>query len=112
MLANAEHETLSSLRLNPGQPDARNLLGVIYARAGKTVRASLVWWLFGVLWGRDAPDYGPARTNLALLAAKGELALGTTAAVAVPPAAVKTIEDERELRSPIRETQLSPGLAQ
>jgi Flp pilus assembly protein TadD len=108
MLANAEHETLSSLRLNPGQPDARNLLGVIYARAGKTVRASLVWRELV----REAPDYGPARTNLALLAAKGELALGTTAAVAVPPAAVKTIEDERELRSPIRETQLSPGLAQ
>jgi Flp pilus assembly protein TadD len=84
MLANAEHETLSSLRLNPGQPDARNLLGVIYARAGKTVRASLVWRELV----REAPDYGPARTNLALLAAKGELALGTTAAVAVPPAAV------------------------
>ena len=40
MLADAEHETLVSLRLNPGQPDARNLLGVIYAQEGKTVRAS------------------------------------------------------------------------
>jgi Flp pilus assembly protein TadD len=37
MLADAEHETLASLRLNPGQPDTRNLLGVIYAREGKIV---------------------------------------------------------------------------
>ena len=35
MLADAEHETLASLQLNPGQPDARNLLGVIYAQRGK-----------------------------------------------------------------------------
>jgi hypothetical protein len=37
MLADAEHETLASLRLHPGQPDTRNLLGVIYAREGKIV---------------------------------------------------------------------------
>jgi hypothetical protein len=34
MLADAEHEALVSLGLNPGQPDARNLLGVIYAQEG------------------------------------------------------------------------------
>jgi Flp pilus assembly protein TadD len=43
MLADAEHETLASLQLNPDQPDARNLLGVIYAQEGEIARASLVW---------------------------------------------------------------------
>ena len=43
MLANAEHQTLASLLLNPGQPDARNPLAVIYVQEGKTIRASLVW---------------------------------------------------------------------
>src|SRR5580658_4943797 len=63
MLADAEEETLASLRLKPGQPDARNLLGVIYAREGKTVRASLIWRELV----REAPYYDPARTNLAIL---------------------------------------------
>jgi Flp pilus assembly protein TadD len=31
LLADAEREMLASLQLNPGQPDARNSLGVIYA---------------------------------------------------------------------------------
>ena len=62
MLADAEHETLASLRLNPEQPDARNLLGVIYAQEGKTVRASLIWRELV----REVPDYEPARTNLAI----------------------------------------------
>src|ERR1700686_3431965 len=43
MLADAERETLDSLRFNPGQPDALNSLGVIYAEQGNTVRALLVW---------------------------------------------------------------------
>ena len=38
LLDNAERETLVSLRLNPRQPDTRNLLGVIYAQEGKTAR--------------------------------------------------------------------------
>jgi Flp pilus assembly protein TadD len=63
MLLDAEHETLVSLRLNPDQPDARNLLGVIYAQEGEAVRASLVWSELV----RDQPDYAPARTNLAIL---------------------------------------------
>jgi Flp pilus assembly protein TadD len=70
MLADAEHETLTSLRLNPWQPDTRNLLGVVYVREGKTDRALLVW--------RDlvheAPDYEPARTNLAILGNQSEVA--------------------------------------
>ena len=40
MLPDAEHETLASLRLNPDQPNARNLLGVIYAQEGETVPAT------------------------------------------------------------------------
>ena len=35
MLADAEREMLAALQLNPGQPDARNSLGVIYAEEGK-----------------------------------------------------------------------------
>ena len=35
LLADAEREMLASLQLNPGQPDARNSLGVIYSRGGK-----------------------------------------------------------------------------
>jgi tetratricopeptide (TPR) repeat protein len=33
--ADAEREMLASLQLNPGQPDAQNALGVIYAQEGK-----------------------------------------------------------------------------
>src|SRR5260370_25566587 len=57
LLADAERETLASLRLNPRQPDARNLLGVIDAQTGQTVRASLVWRELV----NDVPDYEPAR---------------------------------------------------
>ena len=53
--AEAERETLVSLRLNPSQHDAMNTLGVIYAEEGKTGCASRVW--------RDllheVPDYRP-----------------------------------------------------
>jgi tetratricopeptide (TPR) repeat protein len=94
MLSDAEHETLVSLRLNPGQPDARNLLGVIYAQEGKTVRASLTWRELV----RDVPDYEPARKNLALLGSQDEVAFGKTAAVALPTpvADVKAIKNERK----------------
>jgi Flp pilus assembly protein TadD len=94
MLADAERETLASLRLNPKQPDARNLLGVIYAQEGKTLRASPIWRELT----RDLPDYEPARTNLALLGDQDEVALGKTAAVALPTtaAAVKGIQDGRK----------------
>jgi Flp pilus assembly protein TadD len=94
MLADAERETLASLRLNRKQPDARNLLGVIYAQEGKTVRASLLWRELV----RDVPDYQPARTNLALLDSQSEVVLGETAAVALPTAtaAVKAIKTARK----------------
>ena len=81
MLADAEHETLASLLLNREQPDARNLLGVIYAQEGKTVRASLIWRELV----RDVPDYEPARKNLALLGNQSEVAFDETAAVVLPP---------------------------
>jgi Flp pilus assembly protein TadD len=94
MLADAEHEALVSLRLNPEQPDARNLLGVIYAHKGNTVRASLVWRELV----RDVPDYEPARANLALVDSQSQVVLGETAAVALPTpaAAVKAIKNERK----------------
>ena len=43
LFTDAEQETLTSLKLDPRQPDASNLLGVIYAQEGETVRASSVW---------------------------------------------------------------------
>jgi lipopolysaccharide biosynthesis regulator YciM len=93
MLADAERETMASLRLNSKQPDARNLLGVIYAQEGKTVRASLIWRELM----HDLPDYEPARKNLELLGSQNEVALGKTAAAALPPAAaVKAIKNGRK----------------
>jgi Flp pilus assembly protein TadD len=93
LLTDAEREILASLRLNPGDHDARNSLGVIYAEEGKSVRASLVWRELV----REAPDYEPARTNLALLGSQIEVARGETAAVALPAAAtVKAIQDKRK----------------
>jgi tetratricopeptide (TPR) repeat protein len=102
LLADAEREILTSLRLNPGDPDARNSLGVIYAEEGKSVRASLVWRELV----RAAPDYEPARTNLALLGSQIEVARGETAAVALPPAAtVKAVQDECKLPAPTLATE-------
>jgi Flp pilus assembly protein TadD len=40
MLAEAEQEMLASLRLEPEQLDARNMLGVIYARQGDKAQAA------------------------------------------------------------------------
>ena len=104
MLADAEHEALVSLRLNPGQPDARNLLGVIRAQEGETDRASLIWRELV----RDAPDYEPAQKNLALLGSQNEVAFGKTTAAALPTpaAAVKAIKNERGTTLPI--TQNTP----
>jgi tetratricopeptide (TPR) repeat protein len=94
MLADAEREALVSLGLNPGQPDVRNLLGVIYAQEGKTVRAYLIWRELV----HDVPDYEPARKNLSLLGSQNEVAFGKTAAAALPApaAAVKAIKNERK----------------
>jgi len=109
MLADAECEMLASLRLNPGQPDARNTLGVIYAEEGQTLRASIVWRVLM----REVPDYEPARKNLELLGSHLEVARGETAAVSLPPAAaVKAVQDRSKLASPIPETELSPAPAQ
>ena len=102
LLADAKRETLASIRLDPRQADARNLLGVIDAQQGQTFRASLVWSELV----RDMPDYAPARANLALLGKPNEIARGETAVVVPPPAAaVTTIEDEAKLRARMRETE-------
>ena len=88
LLADAEREMLASLKLDPEQPDARNLIGVIYAEERETERASLVWRELV----HDVPDYQPARENLRLLSNQLEVARGETAAVVLPPAAaVKAI---------------------
>jgi len=110
MLADAEHEILVSLRLNPGQPDARNMLGVIYAQEGKIAYASLVWRELV----RDVPDYEPARTNLATLGSQSTVATDETAAVdpTTPVAAVEAIRDQRELLLRSREVQLNLSSAQ
>jgi Flp pilus assembly protein TadD len=100
-LADAEHQTLASLRFNPAQPDARNLLGVVYAQEGDTDRAYLTWSELV----RDVPDYEPARTNLAILG--NPIANGETAAVDLPrAAAVNAMNDESELLSPASEVKL------
>ena len=100
-LVDAEHQTLASLRLNPAQPDARNLLGVIYAQQGKTSKAEAVWSQLV----RNVPDYEPARTNLAILG--NSIANGETAAVDLPRAvAVNAINDESELLLPASEVKL------
>jgi Flp pilus assembly protein TadD len=106
MLANAEHETLASLLLNPWQPDARNLLAVIYVQEGKTTRASLVWRELA----REVPDYQPARANLALLDSQREVVLGETAAVVLstPAAAVKAINNASGPRLRASENTPSP----
>jgi hypothetical protein len=66
MLIEAKLEMLTSLRLEPGQLDAGNMLGVIYARQGDKARAAAQWR--DLL--RNAPDYGPARANLTILEGK------------------------------------------
>jgi hypothetical protein len=109
MLAGAQHEILASLLLNPGQPDARNLLGVIYAQEGQSERASLIW----LELVREVPEYEPARANLAILGNQSSVALGETAAVVLPPTAVvKAIGDEQELGLRSRLVQMNPSFMQ
>ena len=106
LLGDAEREMLASLRLNPRQPDARNSLAVIYAEERKSVRAAMV--LRELV--REAPDYEPARKNLALLGSRVEVACGETAAVALPPAAaVKATEEQPNPHSPASEIQPRPA---
>ncbi|MGA9721652.1 MAG: tetratricopeptide repeat protein [Candidatus Binatus sp.] len=106
MLVDAERETMASLRLSPGQADARNLLGVIYAREGKTIRASQTW--HDLI--RDVPSYQPARANLSMLSSQNNIADAETAAVPTSPAAAlqarinepATLDDVRDLPRPKR----------
>ncbi len=102
MLIDAERETEAAVRLSSGQPDARNLPGVIYAEERENVRASVTWRELV----RDDPDYEPARTNLALLGSPGEVASGET------PVAIRAIRDETELHFPASEIELNPIPAQ
>jgi len=109
MLAEAQREILASLLLNPGQPDARNLLGVIYAQEADGDHASLIWRELV----REVPDYEPARENLAILGSQSAAANGETTAVVLPPTAVvKAIGDEQELRLRSRLVQMNPSSVQ
>jgi tetratricopeptide (TPR) repeat protein len=80
MLAEAEHETLKSLLLSPGQPEARNLLGVIYAEQGHTARAFVIWRALV----HELPDYQPALINLSLLDNARAVTPGKAPAPALP----------------------------
>ncbi len=53
----------ASLALDSDQPDARNMLGVIYAEKGDYARAREIWTRLA----HSAPDFAPARENLAAL---------------------------------------------
>jgi cytochrome c-type biogenesis protein CcmH/NrfG len=63
MLADAEHEMLFSLTLNPQEVDAHNTLGLIYAEEGRYTLAREEW---SDLLSAN-PAYTPARENLTIL---------------------------------------------
>jgi tetratricopeptide (TPR) repeat protein len=71
LLTQAEQQMLASLELDPTQLDARNMLGIIFARLGEKTRAAAEWRTLI----RDAPDFGPARANLAILEHQPALAV-------------------------------------
>jgi Flp pilus assembly protein TadD len=79
-LVDAEHEALASLLLIPEHPDARNLLGVIYAEQGQTARADSIWRELV----HEMPDYEPARINLTLLGSQTPVSSGERAASDLP----------------------------
>jgi tetratricopeptide (TPR) repeat protein len=79
-LVDAEHEALASLLLIPEHPDARNLLGVIYAERGQTARADSIWRELV----HETPDYEPARINLTLLGSQTPVSSGERAAPDLP----------------------------
>ncbi len=83
MLADAEREVLCSLRLSPGQADARNLLAVIFVQQGEMACARSIWDELI----REAPEFTPARINLTLLGGPIVAAADETAAVPLPRAA-------------------------
>ncbi len=68
LLAEAEQETRASLLLSPEEPDALNLLAVIYAEEGKVARAAEIW----LVLSQDEPDYEPAHRNLTILNSASE----------------------------------------
>lgn len=82
-LTDAEREVLASLHLDSRQLDARNLLGVVYAQRGETARAASVWQQLT----KEAPNFTPARTNLAIL--RGSNAAATSGCYPYPAAAVE-----------------------
>jgi Flp pilus assembly protein TadD len=104
MLVDAEQETEASLRLSPGQADARNLLGVIYARQGKTGRASQTW--HDLI--REVPNYQPAYANLLILGSQNEVAHGETAA-AVPTSPAAAVEALKNALTTLNDGRVQPS---
>jgi tetratricopeptide (TPR) repeat protein len=104
LFADAEREMIASLSLDPGKPDALNMLGVIYAEQGKAHCASQVWRDLM----REFPDYEPAHTNLATLDSHRELAHYETAAVTPPPRRPPSKPSSKPKPTPAdRESELS-----
>lgn len=62
-LGAARQEIETSLELDADQPDARNMLGLIYAEQGNFAEARRIW---SELVAAE-PNFAPARANLALL---------------------------------------------
>jgi Flp pilus assembly protein TadD len=62
-LNEALEQIIAALVLDPGDPDAANTDAIICARMGDLASARRIWTQLV----RVAPDYAPARTNLALL---------------------------------------------
>ena len=62
-LNEAFEQIIAALVLDPGDPDAANTDAIICARMGDLASARRIWTQLL----RVAPDYAPARTNLALL---------------------------------------------
>jgi len=91
MLKDAWRETRAALRLSPREPEALNLLGVIYAREGEAVRAAGIFREIV----REQPGYGPARMNLQMLEGDNESTAATKREPArTSPIAVGAVDDQ------------------
>jgi Flp pilus assembly protein TadD len=76
-LREALREIIVSLHLAPEDPDERNTKGIICAELGNLVCARDEW----VHLVQVAPNYAPARVNLAILSGSHPLAASTSSAL-------------------------------
>jgi len=90
MFTQARQEILASLRLEPRQADALNMLGVIDAEGGDCLDARQIWSDLA----RNEPNFGPAHANLAILecvedSAKAHITTRCPTRIATTPAATR-----------------------